>query len=115
MKKYGRYLLTGVVVVIALAAVLYKYRDHRTNPWTRDGQVRANVIQITARVSGPIVDLPIRDNQLVRAGELLFEIDPRTFQAARDQAAAQLDQSSDGYLALSEQVEAAEAGVESAG
>lgn len=53
MKNYQKYLLTGAIVAVAVILVLYKYRDYVTNPWTRDGQVRANVIQITSRVSGP--------------------------------------------------------------
>ena len=70
---------TGAVVLIAAAIVVVKYWYYLTNPWTRDGQVHAQVIQIAPRISGPIVNLPIIDNQLVKAGELLFEIDPRTF------------------------------------
>ena len=112
MKNYLKYLLTGAVVLIALALVLLKYRDYVTNPWTRDGQVRADVIQIAPRVSGPIVDLPIRDNQFVKAGDLLFVIDPRTFQASYDQARAQLDRTGDSVQALEKQVEAARAGVD---
>jgi multidrug resistance efflux pump len=107
-----KYLLTGAVVLIAVAAVLLKYRHYVTNPWTRDGQVRAEVIQITPRVSGPIVKLPIRDNEFVRAGDLLYEIDPRTFQADLDKARAELDQTGDNVLSLEKQVEAAEAAVE---
>ena len=63
MEKYKKYLLTGAVVLLAVVVVLLKYWDYVTNPWTRDGQVRAQVIQITPRVSGPIVKLPIKDNQ----------------------------------------------------
>jgi len=111
MKKYRKYLLTGVVVLIAVVAVLLTYWDYVVNPWTRDGQVRANVIQITPRVSGPIVALPIRDNQFVKTGDLLFEIDPRTFHASLDQARAQLDETGDSVQALERQVEAAQAGV----
>jgi len=70
--------------------MLFKYWDYVVNPWTRNGQVHAQVIQITPRVSGPIVKLPINDNQLVKAGDLLFEIDPRTFQAAVKQGQADL-------------------------
>jgi multidrug resistance efflux pump len=92
--------------------VLDKYRDYVVNPWTRDGQVCAQVIQITPRVSGPIVDLPIRDNQFVKAGDLLFQIDPRTFEAALAQARAQLDQTGGNVEAIEKQVEAARAGVE---
>lgn len=107
MKKYRKYLLTGSVVLLAIIVVFIRYWDYIANPWTRDGQVRANVIQVTPRVSGPIVNLPIKDNQFVKAGEVLFEIDPRTFQAALDQARAQLDQTGKGVAAQEKQVEAA--------
>jgi multidrug resistance efflux pump len=112
MEKYRKYLLTGAVVLVAVVAILIKYWDYVTNPWTRDGQVRAQVIQITPRVSGPIVRLPIKDNQLVKAGDLLFEIDPRTFEASLEQARAQLDETGDNYQALFQQVEAAKAKVD---
>ncbi|MGD8372536.1 MAG: HlyD family secretion protein [Syntrophobacterales bacterium] len=112
MQGKQKYLLTGAIVAVAVIVVLLKYWDYVTNPWTRNGQVRAQVIQITPRVSGPIVKLPIKDNQLVKAGDLLFEIDPRTFQANLDQARAQLDETGDNYLALVQQVEAAKAMVD---
>ncbi|MHC4758961.1 MAG: HlyD family secretion protein [Planctomycetota bacterium] len=88
MKKNRRYLLTGAIVLLAIIAVLFKYLDYVKNPWTRNGQVCAEVIQVTPRVSGPIVKLPIKDNQLVKAGDLLFQIDPRTFEASLAQARA---------------------------
>ena len=85
-------LMTAAVVLIAAAILVTKYWYYLTNPWTRDGQVHAQVIQIAPRISGPIVNLPIVDNQMVRAGDLLFEIDPRTFKAAVDAADADLQQ-----------------------
>jgi multidrug resistance efflux pump len=109
-----RYGLTGAVVLVAIMLVIWKYEVYVTNPWTRDGQVRANVIQVAPRVSGPIVKLPITDNQLVNAGDLLFEIDPRTYQAALDQAAAKLDETRDQLSDLEAQVKAAEAAVDQA-
>ena len=112
MKDSKKYLMTGAVVLITVAAVLLKYWDYVVNPWTRDGQVRADVIQITPRVSGPIVRLAIEDNQLVKAGDLLYEIDPRTFAANVAQASAQYDKAKDNYTAQEKQVEAAEANVE---
>jgi multidrug resistance efflux pump len=105
-------MLTGAVVLITVAAILLKYWDYVVNPWTRDGQVRADVVQITPRVSGPIVKLAIEDNQLVKAGDLLFEIDPRTFAANAAQASAQYDKAKDNYFAQGKQVEAVEAQVE---
>jgi len=106
-----KYLVTGSIILVAVVAVLLRYWDFVVNPWTRDGQVRAEVIQVTPRVSGPIVNLPIRDNQFVKAGDLLFEIDPRTYQASLDQAQAQLDQTGGNVMALEKQVEASRAGV----
>jgi multidrug resistance efflux pump len=107
-----RYLATGAIVLIAVSAVLLKYWEYASNPWTRDGQVRANVVQIAPRVSGPIVELPIRDNQFVETGHLLFQIDPRTFETALAQARAELDQTLNSYQAESQQVVAAEAAVD---
>jgi multidrug resistance efflux pump len=109
-----RYLLTGLIVLIAAAVFGLKYWDYVTNPWTRNGQVFAQVIQITSRVSGPIVKLPVEDNQFVKAGDLLFEIDRRTFEASLEQARAELDNTRDDIKALEKQVEAARANVEAA-
>ncbi len=114
MKKYIKYLLTTTIIAVAVIMILLKYRVYVTNPWTRDGQVQAEVIQLAPRVSGPIVNLPIIDNQFVKAGELLFEIDPRTFKANLDQARAQLDETGDDVKALEKQVEMAKAGVDAA-
>ncbi len=91
-KNFRKIVLTAIVVLIAVGIAIFRYRDYVTNPWTRDGQVCAQVIQITPRVSGPIINLPIKDNQVVKAGDLLFEIDPRTFEAAVKQARAVLQQ-----------------------
>ena len=74
--------------------------------------VRANVIQVAPRVSGPIVELPIVDNQPVKAGDLLFRIDPRTYEADLERAKAEYDRTIDDIAALAKQVEAAEASVE---
>ena len=76
-KAVVKYLVTGAIVTVAAVAFGLKYRDYVTNPWTRDGQVMATVIQITPRVSGPIISLPIVDNQFVKAGDTLFQIDPQ--------------------------------------
>ncbi len=86
------YLITTAVIVLAILASILLYSRYVNKPWTRDAQVRANVVGIAPRVSGPIIQIPIKDNQTVKKGDLLFEIDPATFQAAVDNAAAQLQQ-----------------------
>jgi multidrug resistance efflux pump len=114
MNNARKYLFTSVVIIVAVVLVAIKYWDYVVNPWTRDGQVRAEIVQVTPRVSGPLVGLPIKDNQFVKAGDLLFEIDPRTFEASLAQAQAKYDETGDNYLALEKQVDAARAEVVSA-
>ena len=114
MKSYIKYILTFSLVAIAVVLILMKYWDYVLNPWTRDGQVRANVIQIASRISAPIVNLPIKDNQFVKAGDLLFELDPRTFKADLDQARAQLEETGDNVKALERQVDVSKANVKAA-
>jgi multidrug resistance efflux pump len=84
--------ITLGVVVLALMAALLMYARYLTKPWTRDAYVRANVVGVAPRVAGPIVQIPVKDNQAVKKGDLLFQIDPRTFQAALDQAKGVLAQ-----------------------
>jgi multidrug resistance efflux pump len=115
MRGILKTLLTAIVVLAAAGAIAFKYWDYIANPWTRDGQVRAQVIQVAPRVSGPIVKLPIKDNQLVKAGDLLFEIDPRTYKAALDQASANLDQTRDHLKDLEQQVKASQAALDQSG
>ena len=98
MSTLTKTLMTSLVVLAAAVVVALKYSDYLTNPWTRNGQVRANVIQVAPRVSGPIVNLAVTDNQAVKQGDVLFEIDPRTFEAALDQARANLDETRDHIL-----------------
>jgi multidrug resistance efflux pump len=109
MRKLTSYLLTALVLAAAIASIAVMYSDYLTNPWTRNAQVRARVIQVAPRVSGPIVKLPIRDNQAVKAGDLLFEIDRRIFEAQLARAEANYDKTKDELVALSQQVAAAEA------
>jgi multidrug resistance efflux pump len=86
------HLVTFAMVILALVATMVLYWRYSTKPWTRDGQVRANVVGIAPRVAGPLIQIPIKDNQAVKKGDLLFEIDPSTFRASVDNAAAKLKQ-----------------------
>ena len=102
---------TAAVVLVAIGAVTWKYRVYLTNPWTRNGQVMAQVVQITPRVSGTIVDLPIIDNQFVKAGDLLYHIDPRTYESTLHGMEGLLGETEDEIEALAAQVEATRATV----
>src|SRR6266446_4802870 len=72
----------GVAIVIgAVAGSIYAFRRNFVNPRTDDAAVRANVVGIAPQVSGPIVDLRVVDNQHVNAGDLLFAVDCRPYEA----------------------------------
>jgi multidrug resistance efflux pump len=105
MKPIVKIAATGAVVLAAVGMIAYKYVDYIEYPWTRNGLVRAQVIQIVPRVSGELVRVPIRNNQLVKKGDLLFEIDPRTFQDEVNFASAQLANMKDVISSLVQQAE----------
>jgi multidrug efflux system membrane fusion protein len=89
-KRIGR--LIGIGTVLAAVLLLFAtLRQTNSKPRTDDANVRANFIQIVAEVDGRVVDLPVKDNQLVKKGELLFAIDPRPYQYALRQALADQD------------------------
>ena len=91
-------ILTLVVVGAAAYAAYLLYLKYSVDPWTRDGQVRANIIGIAPRVAGPVIKIPVRDNQQVKAGDLLFEIDPAPYEAAVESAQGQVATAEVGVL-----------------
>ena len=90
--RYIGYLTTLGAVAVAGYTLSVMFEEYLFHPWTRDGHVRAQVVKITPRISGPIVELPVSDNQMVHKGDLLFRIDPRTYELAVEQAEAKLKQ-----------------------
>ena len=78
--------------IFAAAALLSRtlWNRYMDSPWTRDGRVRANVINIAADVSGTVVAVAVRDNQLVHRGDLLFTVDRERYRLALAKADALL-------------------------
>jgi multidrug resistance efflux pump len=88
----GRVTVTLIAVAIAAVIGWQLWIYYVQAPWTRDGRVRADVVQIAADVSGLVKEVLVRDNQEVKRGELLFRIDPVRFQIALRDAQASVDQ-----------------------
>jgi multidrug resistance efflux pump len=86
-----RFAITAVVVIVALLLCHALWRHYLYAPWTRDGRVRAEVVRIAPDVSGLVTRVPVIDNQEVKKGDVLFEIDPQRFQIAEQQAEANLN------------------------
>jgi multidrug efflux system membrane fusion protein len=80
------WLLLSCVVLLALIVVLMAVGRAVENPRTDDAEVFANFIGMAPQVDGPIMQLPIRDNQYVKAGELLFVVDERPYRYALERA-----------------------------
>lgn len=88
--KTIKYFSTIIVAVVAVLAGWWLWNYYMQSPRTRDGKIRAEQVSITPQVSGRIVELNIKDNQLVNAGDLLLTIDKTPFQIAELNAQAQL-------------------------
>ncbi|WP_309382520.1 efflux RND transporter periplasmic adaptor subunit [Cerasicoccus frondis] len=91
MKGLLKVVLTLLAVAAASVLAWRFYQLYETHPWTRDGQVRAYVVGIAARVDGPMVKVHVKDNQWVSEGDPLFEIDPTDYQKAVNRAEASLE------------------------
>lgn len=89
MKKL-KYFSTLLIAALAIIAAWLVWNYYTQSPWTRDGKVRAEQVGITPQVSGSILQLNVRDNQLVKAGEVLFTIDDTPYRIALLDAQAQL-------------------------
>ncbi|EEW7551554.1 HlyD family secretion protein [Escherichia albertii] len=88
--KTIKYFSTILVAAVAILTGWWLWNYYMQSPWTRDGKVRTEQVTITPQVSGRIVELNIKDNQLVKAGDILFTIDKTPFQIAELNARAQL-------------------------
>src|ERR1700738_138856 len=81
--RIGRKLLLSArawvlfVLLVIAALVAYYILSDRYTPFTTDAYVQAYVIQVAPRVEGQVVQVHVRENQAVKKGELLFEIDRR--------------------------------------
>ncbi|MBC3929579.1 HlyD family secretion protein [Undibacterium sp. CY21W] len=90
---YSRVALTCIFVVIASFLAWRLWWHYEMDPWTRDGRIKANVIQVAPDVSGQVTKVLVHDNQQVNIGDVLFDVDTARFELALRQAeAAELSQ-----------------------
>jgi membrane fusion protein (multidrug efflux system) len=90
-RKLVKWGIAAVVLLAAIVAGVLYWIQSQHYVTTENAYVNANRIDIAAQVSGPIVAIHVRDQQTVKKGELLVEIDPRPYQIAVDSAQAQLE------------------------
>ena len=83
-----RVLVTLAIAAAAIVRVVLLWQLYMLDPWTRDGRVRVEIVDIAPEVAGTVVKVAVHDNQFVNKGDVLFEIDPLRFRLAVDEAAA---------------------------
>jgi RND family efflux transporter MFP subunit len=88
IRKVIGFVLTIAIFAAALIVGRLLWVHYMDDPWTRDGRVRADVVNVAPDVSGAVVQMPVHDNQLVKKGDLLMEIDPSHYRIAVEQAEA---------------------------
>jgi RND family efflux transporter MFP subunit len=106
-----RFLFTLVIVLAAAFVAWQLWIYYMEDPWTRDGRVRADIVEVAPDVSGLVADIYVHDNQIVHVGDPLFQIDQTRFtvgvqqaqaMVAKDQAAlAQASSDAKRYAGLS--------------
>ncbi|CUX03529.1 putative multidrug resistance membrane protein (MFP family) [Agrobacterium fabacearum S56] len=87
----GRYALTLCLVAVSAFIALKAWNQYERTPWTRDGRVGVDVVQIAPEVSGTVNAVSVVDNQYVRRGDILYEIDPERLRLAVALAEAEVE------------------------
>jgi multidrug resistance efflux pump len=82
MKRIARVVLTLVIVGAACVGGYELWDYYMRSPWTRDARVQADIVTIAPDVSGFVDELRVKDNQLVRKGDVLFVLDRERYQRA---------------------------------
>ena len=90
LHKFVRKIVSLIVVVSAVVITLYVWGIIERHPRTDDATARANVVGIAPRVSGQTLKLNVQDNQAVKEGDVLFEIDPEDYRLILEKAKAEL-------------------------
>src|SRR5467141_2551988 len=89
-RNFIRQITSVIIVVGAVLITLYVWGIIERHPRTDDATVRANVVGIAPRVTGQILKLNVQDNQAVKEGDVLFEIDPEDYRLVLEKAKADL-------------------------
>ena len=94
MRRYRRTLLLVVLPLAALVGGVVFYLNGGRYVSTDDAYIRASKLMVSTDVSGIVSSVDVHEGQLVKAGDVLFRLDPKQFQIALDNAKANLEQTS---------------------
>ena len=86
----GRSAVTIVIVALAVLVALWLWKRYETDPWTRDGHIRADIVRVTPDVAGLVTRVAVHDNQAVKPGDVLFVVDRPRFELTLAQSDASI-------------------------
>ena len=86
-----RFANTAFVVLLAVLVGWALWRYYMLSPWTRDGRVRAETVNIAAEVFGKVTEVAVTENQFVHRGDVLFVVDPAEYRLTLAKAGATLE------------------------
>ena len=110
LKVIGQRLGLAIIIAFVIVAAIAVW-SHDNHPQTDDATLRANFIGVAPQVSGHIVALHVQDNQYVNEGDLLFEVDPRPYEHAVEQAKANLSLTRKEVAVLQKSLRVADAAI----
>jgi membrane fusion protein, multidrug efflux system len=110
-RKLVKWLLIAAILIAAAFAGLHYWQQSQRYVSTDNAYLNANTVEIAAQISGAVINVYVTDNQQVKAGAPLFDIDPQPYQVALDKAEAQLQVAMQSVSQQSAAVAAAEAQV----
>lgn len=111
LRKIIRPMALLVVALMAVFAMIHLWNYYNAEPWTRDGRVRGDVIQVSSDVSGLVTDVLVQDNQTVKKGQVLFKIDIARQELDVEQAKSDLAKAKAGLAAAQASLAQAKANV----
>ena len=88
LKLLGRVAVTLSVVALAICGARWLWSHYNLEPWTRDGRVRADIVQVSPDVSALVTEVRVKNNQTVNKDDVLFVLDRPRFELALRQAEA---------------------------
>src|SRR5215469_11528170 len=100
---------TLAILIVGIVLFGWTLIADRLTPYTSDASVRSFVARIVPEVSGKVIEVAVRDNQIVHDGDLLYRIDPTPFRVAVERAEAKLAAAGQAVGASTAAVDAAQA------
>jgi RND family efflux transporter MFP subunit len=88
LKLLGQVGMTLAVVALAIVGARWLWIHYNVEPWTRDGRIRADIVQVSPDVSGLVTEVCVKNNQDVKKGDVLFVLDRPRYELALRQAEA---------------------------